>query len=147
MRRRDFVALLGTVTTLPIAWLDAARAQQPDRMRHVGVLMAHAESDPEYQDYLTAFRGELHSLGWTEGCNIQIDARWGALEDAESRLRSANESHRAAARRPCYSKHASYRVNVATNAYYPYGFCNCCGSGRQRLRRAWRGRPATQPVS
>jgi hypothetical protein len=57
MRRRDFVALLGTVTTLPIAWLEAARAQQPDRMRHVGVLMAHAESDPEYQDYLTAFRG------------------------------------------------------------------------------------------
>jgi ABC-type uncharacterized transport system substrate-binding protein len=90
MRRRDFVALLGTVP-LPNAWLDAARAQQPDRMRHVGVLMAHAESDPEYQDYLTAFRRELDRLGWTEGRNIQIDSRWGALEDEESRLRSANE--------------------------------------------------------
>jgi putative ABC transport system substrate-binding protein len=91
MRRRDFVALLGSVMTCPIAWLDPARAQQPDRMRHVGVLMAHTEGDLEYQDYLTAFRGELNRLGWTEGGNIQIESRWGALEDAESRLRFANE--------------------------------------------------------
>jgi ABC-type uncharacterized transport system substrate-binding protein len=91
MRRRDFVTLLGSLPTLPISWVSSVSAQQPDRMRHVGVLMAHAESDPEYQDYLTAFREELNKLGWTEGRNIQIDSRWGALEDAESRLRSANE--------------------------------------------------------
>jgi putative tryptophan/tyrosine transport system substrate-binding protein len=89
MRRRDFITLIGGAT-LPMP-LQLVRAQQPDRMRRVGLLMAHAESDPEYQDYLTAFREELTKLGWTEGRNIKIDARWGALEDPESRLRSANQ--------------------------------------------------------
>jgi putative ABC transport system substrate-binding protein len=60
-------------------------------MRRIGVLMAHAETDPEFQDYLTAFRDELHKLGWTEGRNIGIDARWGALDNSEVRQRSANE--------------------------------------------------------
>jgi putative ABC transport system substrate-binding protein len=53
--------------------------------------MAHAETDPEFQDYLAAFREELRKFGWTEGRNIQIDARWGALDNAEARQRSANE--------------------------------------------------------
>jgi hypothetical protein len=48
-------------------------------------------TDPEYRDYLAAFLEELHKPGWTEGRNIQIDTRWGALDDAEVRLRSANE--------------------------------------------------------
>ena len=60
-------------------------------MRRIGVLMAHAESDPEFQAYVTAFREGLQKLGWTEGRNIQIDFRWGALDDAELRQRSANE--------------------------------------------------------
>jgi putative ABC transport system substrate-binding protein len=60
-------------------------------MRRVGVLMAHAESDPEFQAYLAIFREELQKLGWAEGHNIRIDARWGALEDAELRQRSALE--------------------------------------------------------
>jgi len=60
-------------------------------MRRIGVLMAHAETDPEFQDYLTAFRDELHKFGWTEGRNIRIDARWGALDNSEVRQRSANE--------------------------------------------------------
>ncbi|MGB3743204.1 MAG: ABC transporter substrate-binding protein [Xanthobacteraceae bacterium] len=53
--------------------------------------MAHLESDPEFQDYLGAFREGLQKLGWTEGRNIQIDVRWGALDDAEGRQRSAEE--------------------------------------------------------
>jgi putative ABC transport system substrate-binding protein len=53
--------------------------------------MAHLESDPEFQDYLGAFREGLQKLGWTEGRNIQIDVRWGALDDAEGRQRSAKE--------------------------------------------------------
>jgi putative tryptophan/tyrosine transport system substrate-binding protein len=60
-------------------------------MRRVGVLMAHLESDPEFQDYLGAFREGLQKLGWTEGRNIRIDVRWGALDDAEGRQRSAKE--------------------------------------------------------
>jgi putative ABC transport system substrate-binding protein len=88
MRRREFITLLGGVA---VAWPLDARAQQPERVRRIGVLMAHAESDPEFQAYMAAFREGLRKLGWTEGRNIQIDSRWGALDDAESRQRSAKE--------------------------------------------------------
>ena len=88
MRRRDFVTLLGSSAA---AWPLAARAQQPERVRRLGVLMAHAESDPEFRNYLDAFRQGLQARGWIEGRNIQIDTRWGALDDAELRQRSARE--------------------------------------------------------
>ena len=78
--RRNFITLVGGAAS---AWPLASRAQQTERMRRIGVLMAHAETDPEYRDYLTAFLEELRKLGWTEGRNIQIDTRWGALDDAE----------------------------------------------------------------
>jgi len=55
----------------------AAGAQQPNQVRRIGVLMAHPESDPEFQVYLAAFREGLEKLGWTEGHNIRIDSRWG----------------------------------------------------------------------
>ena len=85
--RREFITLLGGAA----AWPLAARAQQSERKRRIGVLMAHAENDREFHDYLSAFREGLQKLGWTEGRNIQIDARWGALDDAEARQRSAKE--------------------------------------------------------
>ncbi|MGA7100023.1 MAG: ABC transporter substrate-binding protein [Pseudolabrys sp.] len=88
MRRREFITLIGGASA---TWPLAGRAQQPDRMRHIGVLMAHAESDPEFQTYVSAFREGLQKLGWTEGRNIQLDFRWGALDDAEMRQRSALE--------------------------------------------------------
>jgi hypothetical protein len=87
MRRRDFITLLGGAG----AWPVAARAQQTERIRRIGVLMAHAEADPEFQAYVDAFREELQKLGWTEGRNVRIDIRWGALDDAESRRRFAKE--------------------------------------------------------
>jgi putative tryptophan/tyrosine transport system substrate-binding protein len=70
---------------------ESARAQQTERMRRIGVLMAHTENDPEFKDYLDAFRQGLQKLGWIEGRNINIDTRWGALDDAEMRQRSAKE--------------------------------------------------------
>ncbi len=88
MQRREFITVLGGAAA---TWPLAALAQQPDHMRRIGVLMAHAESDPEFQAYVTAFREGLQKLGWTEGRNIQLDFRWGALDDAELRKRSANE--------------------------------------------------------
>jgi putative tryptophan/tyrosine transport system substrate-binding protein len=88
MQRREFITVVGGAAA---AWPIMVRAQQTERMRRIGVLMAHAETDPEYRDYLAAFLEELHKPGWTEGRNIQIDTRWGALDDAEVRLRSANE--------------------------------------------------------
>jgi len=59
-------------------------------MRRIGVLMAHAESDPEFHAYLAAFREGLQKLGWTEGRNIRIDSRWAAA-DVESMKRFAKE--------------------------------------------------------
>jgi putative ABC transport system substrate-binding protein len=87
MRRRAFITLLGGAA----AWPLAARAQQTERKRQIGVLMAHAQNDAEFHDYLSAFREGLQKLGWTEGRNIQIDSRWGALDDEEARKRSAKE--------------------------------------------------------
>jgi putative ABC transport system substrate-binding protein len=72
MRRRAFTLLGGAAA----AWPLAVRAQQPDRMRRIGALMAYAESDPEGQAQVAAFREELQKLGWAEGRNIRIDSRW-----------------------------------------------------------------------
>jgi putative tryptophan/tyrosine transport system substrate-binding protein len=88
MRRREFVILLSGA---PATWPLPAQAQQSEKVRRIGVLMAHRESDPEFQNYLEAFRQGLQKLGWVEGRNIRIDTRWGALDDAEVRQRSAKE--------------------------------------------------------
>jgi putative tryptophan/tyrosine transport system substrate-binding protein len=87
VNRRSFVTLLGGA----VAWPLAARAQQPDRMRRIGVLMGYAESDLEVQAHIAAFREGLQKLGWTEGRNIQIDTRWAAPDDAASMRRFAKE--------------------------------------------------------
>ena len=89
MRRRDFIALLGGAAAS--AWPLAAHAQQPDRMRRIGVLMGYAESDRVGQAFLTAFREGLQKLGLAEGRNIRIDTRWAPPGDAESRQRFAKE--------------------------------------------------------
>jgi putative tryptophan/tyrosine transport system substrate-binding protein len=88
MRRRDFIN--AAAVTLA-GWPLMAHAEQADRIRRIGVLMAHPESDREYQTYLNAFRQELAERGWKEGRNIKIDSRWGALDDPEMRERSAKE--------------------------------------------------------
>jgi len=91
MKRRDFITLLGgAAAASSILWPLAARAQQRGGMRRIGVLMAFAESVREAQTWVAAFREGLQKLGWTEGRNIRIDTRWGAL-DAESRQRFAKE--------------------------------------------------------
>ena len=61
-----------------MAWPLTARAQQPERMRRIGVLMSLAADDPEGQARLTAFLQGLQQLGWTDGRNVRIDTRWGA---------------------------------------------------------------------
>jgi putative tryptophan/tyrosine transport system substrate-binding protein len=75
--RRDFITLLGGVAA---AWPFPARAQQGERMRRIGVLMGYAESDREGQANFAAFQAGLQKLGWTEGRNIRIDARWAAAD-------------------------------------------------------------------
>ena len=71
--RRQFITLLGGAAA---AWPLAARAQQPDRTRRIGVLMGYPEGDPQAQANVTALRQGLHDLGWVQGRNAQIDYRW-----------------------------------------------------------------------
>jgi putative ABC transport system substrate-binding protein len=73
IRRRELIATLGGAVA---AWPLAARAQQHDRMRRVGILSALPESDPEEQRRVAAFIQGLREVGWTEGSNIQVDYRW-----------------------------------------------------------------------
>jgi putative ABC transport system substrate-binding protein len=76
MRRREFIALL--VGGAAIAWPLAARAQQPERMRRIGVLMPYAASDPEIKSRITAFSQALEQLGWSENHNLHIEYRYAA---------------------------------------------------------------------
>jgi putative tryptophan/tyrosine transport system substrate-binding protein len=71
VRRRQFITLIGSAA----AWPLAVSAQQPERMRRIGVLMSIAD-DREGQERVAAFRGELQKLGWTEGQNVRIDYWW-----------------------------------------------------------------------
>jgi putative ABC transport system substrate-binding protein len=72
LKRRDFIPLLGGAA----AWPLVARAQQPERIRRIGVLMNLAEDDREGLARLAAFRHALQQLGWTDGRNVRIDTRW-----------------------------------------------------------------------
>src|SRR5262245_36071685 len=81
MKRRDFIRLIGGAA----AWPLAALAQQGERMRRIGVLSGSAPNDPDAQARLAALRQGMQQLGWTEGRNLQIDARWGAGDAAETR--------------------------------------------------------------
>ena len=75
MKRRQFITLLGGVAA---AWPIAARAQSPDRVRRIGVLMNTAADDPEGLARIAAVREGLQQLGWIDGRNVRIDYRWGA---------------------------------------------------------------------
>jgi ABC-type uncharacterized transport system substrate-binding protein len=86
MRRREFIALLGGV----VAWPRAARAQQREPMRRIGVFMNYAEDDPQSQTRIVAFLQALQELGWTAGRNVHIDYRWG-VGDADRNRRNAAE--------------------------------------------------------
>src|SRR6266481_2513259 len=74
MKRREFITLL----TGAAAWPLAARAQQPERVRRIGVLMNLAVGDPEGEARIAAFLQALQQLGWSDGRNVRIDYRWSA---------------------------------------------------------------------
>ena len=72
MKRREFITLLGGAA----AWPLSLSAQQPDRVRRIGVLVGPSENDPGMKPRLVALRQELDRLGWTEGQNVRIDYRY-----------------------------------------------------------------------
>src|SRR5262245_64622839 len=88
MRRRDFIKVIGGGAA---AWPLVARAQQPERMRRIAVLMGYPENDLEGPAFFAAFRQGLQKLGWMEGRNIRLDTRWASPNDAEARQRFAKE--------------------------------------------------------
>jgi putative tryptophan/tyrosine transport system substrate-binding protein len=85
IRRREFITLLGGAA----AWPLAARAQQPHRIRRIGVLIAATAHDPEYQARIGAFRQALARLGWTDDGNARIDTRWATTNADEIRRHAA----------------------------------------------------------
>jgi putative tryptophan/tyrosine transport system substrate-binding protein len=81
MKRREFITLLGGAVA---AWPSAAHAQQPDRMRRIGVLMGLSESDPVLRSLFDAFAQELTHLGWMDGRNVRIEQRWTNADTARA---------------------------------------------------------------
>jgi putative ABC transport system substrate-binding protein len=73
VRRRDFISLIGGTA----AWPLAARAQQGNRVRRIGVLIPTDENDPEGKRRYSALTQALAGLGWTDGRNVQMEPRWG----------------------------------------------------------------------
>ena len=85
MRRRAFITLLGGAA----AWPLAARAQQGERMRRIGVLMPFSANDPQSKARLSAFQQGLQKLGWVDGHNVRIDTRWFAGSADDNRKNAA----------------------------------------------------------
>src|SRR5262245_23231883 len=88
MKRREFITLLGGAAAA--SWPLGARAQQPERMRRIGVLTNLPSDDPEGMARLTAFLQGLQQSGWTDGQNVRIVYRW-TKGDAERIRKSAAE--------------------------------------------------------
>ena len=88
MKRREFIAGLAAAAA---AWSVTARAQQPDRMRKVGVLMGAVANSAHGQACIAAFQQGLQQLGWTEGRNVRIDVRWPAAGNSNEIRRYAQE--------------------------------------------------------
>src|SRR5262249_15595370 len=76
LKRREFITLFGSAAAV---WPLAAHAQQGERMRRIGVLMALAADDPDAQIRILAFQQGLQQPGWTAGRNLQIETRWATI--------------------------------------------------------------------
>ena len=140
MERRDFITLLGGAA---VAWPLAARAQHPERMRRIGVLLPAAADDPEFQARVGAFLQGLQQSGWTIGRNVRIDTRWATTSVADIR------------------RHAAELVALAPDVILAFG-ASTVGPllqvtrtvpivfpvvGVQASSTAWRGQAATLPAS
>ena len=122
IKRREFFTLLGGAV---VAWPLVARAQQGERVRRIGVLMAYAENDAEGQANVAAFRKELQKLGWTEGRNIRIDTRW-ASADFESIQQFAKDLVALQPELVLSSSTPTTAALLQTDAHHPHHFRDRC---------------------
>ena len=130
MKRREFITLLGGAAA---AWPLAARAQQGERMRRIGVLMNGAADDAEGQARLAAFTQALKQLGWSDGRNLRIDTRWATADDIR---KTRGGIGRAGAGRPRRCWWHRNRGAVATgDPHRADRVCACHRPGRRRFRR------------
>jgi putative tryptophan/tyrosine transport system substrate-binding protein len=83
MRRREFITLVGGAAAV---WPSAARAQRPEKIRRIGVLMAPTEDDPEGRAQLSGFTQGLAALGWIDSRNLQMEVRWGGGDANRARI-------------------------------------------------------------
>jgi putative ABC transport system substrate-binding protein len=89
MKRRDVMILLGGAAASSALWPPAVRAQQPARMRRIGMLNSITADDPDAPPRIAAFAQGLQELGWTIGRNVRIDYRWGASDAEQTRKHTA----------------------------------------------------------
>jgi hypothetical protein len=141
MRRRGFITLLGGAAARPLA----ARAQQPERMRRIGVLMYMPADDAEGQARLAALSEALQQLGWSEGRNLRIDTRWANADDIR---RHATEL----AALPRMSSSAVPAPQLWRHYFKRPAPCRSCSSLSSTRSvpvssQAWRSRAATRPAS
>jgi len=86
MNRREFITLLGSAAA---TWPPAARAQRPERIRHIGVLISGGQDDPEVPVNIAAFKQEFRKLGWTEGRDVRFDVRFASGDPERMRSHAA----------------------------------------------------------
>ena len=143
MKRREFIAALGGAAAMPLA----ARAQQPERMRRIGVLLPAATDDPEFQARLAAFQQELQRSGWIIGSNMRIDIRWGG-GNADRTRRYAAELVELAPD-VILAHGSSSRAQLLQKRPAPCRSFSRSSAIRSvpALSKPWRGRAATSPVS
>ena len=132
LRRREFIAALGGAA----AWPLAARAQQGNRVRSIGVLMPYDENEPlGGKTYVSAFIQALAGFGWTDGRNVRMDLRWHG--DDINRIRAlARELGRSATRHHRYERDPGDRCPPAGDADDPDRICERERSSRPRHRSA-----------
>ena len=140
MRRREFLGVLGGATMWPLA----ARAQQGERMRRIGVLMSLAAEDPEGQARLTAFVQGLQELGWTDGRNVRIDIRWRA-GDADRNRRHAAELLALAPDVILASGGSVVGALLQATSTVPIVFTQTPDRSARGSSKVWRAQAATQP--
>ena len=115
MRRREFIMVVGGAA---VVWPLAAHAQQPERMRRIGVITGTAANSPEGQARAAAFRQGLQQLGWIAGGNIAFDVRWGG---GDAFLHSRSEQLATLAARHAVPAIYQYREFVSAGGLMSYG--------------------------